>query len=86
MARVDSKNGSNNLHWHDGSTCHGAPSAVQCLEDAIDMGWIGKVLKKIDINEQGQTVECFSMIVSSFTHWEKQGTFVAETYIASRTF
>lgn len=76
--RTDSCSSGNNLHWHDGATCHGCPTLVECAEDSICNGYIGKILEQIDVRGDGVEVRCYSMIVSSFAHWSKRGKFVAE--------
>lgn len=82
--RIDSKNKHNNLHWHDGSTCHGSPTLQECLKEAIAKGWVGKVLKRDDEDADKYPVSCYSLIASSFDHWENYGTYVAVVEITSR--
>lgn len=71
----------NYLHYHDGSTCHGFPTIKMCLENAIDKGWVGKVLKKTDKTNDKISKDCYSLISGSFEHWEQYGEFVAELKI-----
>lgn len=80
--RKDSPHTATHLHYHDGSTCHGFPTAQQCLDDAVVRCHQGKVLEMTDTLEDGTTARCYSLIVSNFAHWQKRGTFVAETKIA----
>ncbi len=82
--RQDSEHTANNLHWHDGSTCHGARTLKECIDEAIANGWVGKVLKKEDKYRNGRTMYCYSLISSSFDHWAKQGTFVAVVELTYR--
>lgn len=82
--RVDARKTSNHLHWHDGTTCHGAPTLSECLEEAVSRGWVGKVLQKGDVYEDGTKVQCFTLIAGSFEHYEKQGVFVAEVVLTTR--
>ena len=68
-----------NLHWHEGGTCHGAPSLQACTDQAIKRGWSGKVLEKTDVlDSTAVEVKCYSLISSSFDHWTQHGRFVAE--------
>lgn len=83
--RKDAKGSTNDLHYHNGSTCHGAPSEAQCIDEAVNRKWLGKVLKRTDTDAQGQTVDCYTLIASSFDHYAKQGVYVAEVYVASRS-
>jgi hypothetical protein len=82
--REDAKASTNHLHWHDGTTCHGFPSAAECIDNAIKHGDTGKVLEKTD-TVSGRAVKCYSLIVGSFDYWAKYGRFVAETFTASRS-
>jgi hypothetical protein len=82
--REDSKNKYNDLHWHDGTTCHGSPSLEACIKQAIANNWLGKVLRKDDEYFGGKRVSCYSLITSSFEHWAKHGTFVAVVEVTSR--
>ncbi len=84
--RKDSKGTANHLHWHNDCTCHGFPTLVACVTDAIKHCYLGRVLEKTDTDASGQVVKCYSMIVSSFDHWTKHGRFVAETFVAARPF
>lgn len=77
--RVDSESSANHLHWHDGTTCHGAPTVRQCTKEAVRNGWAGKVLEQTDTRD-GVKVKCYSLITSSFDPWAKHGRFVAEVY------
>jgi hypothetical protein len=54
-----------------------------CTADAIRNGYTGKVLERYDVYVDGAAVKCYSMVVSSFSHWEKHGKFVAELKIVS---
>lgn len=79
--RTDSSNTHNYLHYHDGCTCHGSPTLEACVQEAINARWFGKVLEKIDKNEVGKTVKCYSLIsggAESYAHWAKYGKFVAD--------
>jgi hypothetical protein len=82
--RVDVDHTSNDLHFHDGTTCHGSPTVDACIKDAIAHGDTGKVLQKDDVRPDGTAVSCYSMIVGKFDHWEKHGTFVAVVELTSR--
>lgn len=75
--RTDSRGGAGNLHFHDGCTCHGAPTLKQCTDEAIFRGWPGKVLERTDLRD-GVEVKCYSLIGFRFDHWSKYGRFVAE--------
>lgn len=85
--REDSRNygapGGNDLHWHDGSTCHGASTLEACQEHAISSGWAGKILERGDAYRDGTEVKCYSLIASGFDHYAKQGRFVAEVKLVA---
>lgn len=67
------------LHYHDGSTCHGAPTLKECIDDAIRHGDVGRVLERTDTRRGGGgEVKCYSLISGKFDHWGKRGAFVAE--------
>lgn len=70
----------NYLHFHDGSTCHGAPTLKKCLDDAVKNGWQGKILERTDIDNFGSKNKCYSLISESFEHHEKYGKFVTTLY------
>ncbi len=72
------------LHWHDGSTCHGASTLDACVREAITRGWVGKVLRVDDVYPNGSKASCFSLITGSFDHHAKRGTFVAVVELTSR--
>ena len=87
--RVDSNSEpgkSNHLHWHDGTTCHGAPTLEECATEAIKNGWAGKILMKEDrifVNSDA-TEKCYSLIASSFEHHAKYGKYVAVIELTMR--
>ena len=83
MARSNSAAKGTTLHWHDGTTCHGADTLQECLREAVANCWIGKVLEKEDDGPRGRQ-KCYSFIVGQFDHWVKHGKFVAETFVATR--
>lgn len=80
--REDSKHSDNHMHWHDGTTCHGAPTLKECVDGAIKSALLGKVLEITD-QRRGEVVRCYSMIVGSFDHHAKHGRFVAETKLVA---
>ena len=73
----------NNLHFHDGSTCHGAPTLEACQERAIAHHWVGKILEREDVYPDGERVKCYSVIAHGFAHYGKQGRFVAEVKLVA---
>jgi len=73
----------NDLHWHDGSTCHGSPTLQGCQTEAISKGWTGKILEREDAYRGGAKVKCYSMIAYGFDHYAKQGKFVAEVKLVA---
>jgi hypothetical protein len=81
--RIDSESSVNDLHWHDGTTCHGTKTLQKCADEAISNGWSGKILEKIDLLNNVE-VKCYSLISSHFDHWSKHGRFVAEIRLALR--
>ena len=72
-----------NLHFHDGSTCHGHPTLAECEEQAVANAWIGKVLERADVYPDGSEVRCYSLVTLHFDHWSKHGRYVAETKVVS---
>lgn len=68
----------NEMHWHDGTTCHGAPTAEACIARAISSGWIGKVLEVEDVYRDGTKAKCYSLIAGRYDHYAKHGKFVFE--------
>jgi len=80
MSRVDgSCSAPTHLHWHNGRTCHGAPSLQACADEAIANQWIGKILEVEDVYQpEGTPVKCYSMITFNFDSWARFGRFVAE--------
>ena len=68
----------NDLHFHNGGTCHGSPTLKACATEALRYGEAGKILEITDRNENGTVVKCYSMIVGKYDHWAKRGRFVAE--------
>ncbi len=76
--REDSKYAQNNLHWHDGGTCHGFPTLEECVDNALNRGWVGKVLEKEDAYPDGRNVKCYSTISGYFDHHGKFGRYVME--------
>lgn len=81
--RQDSPGTKNHLHFHDGSTCHGFPTAQECVDDGIGLCEMGKVLEKTDTLADGTVVKCYSFIVAKFEHWAKHGKFVAEVKLVA---
>lgn len=75
--REDSEYKRNDLHWHNGSTCHGSPTLEACINYAKKRQWTGKVLEKTDKYRDGTEVKCYSLISDGFEHWGRQGKFVA---------
>lgn len=66
------------LHFHAGGTCHGAPTLQECVREALDRGWVGRILERTETSSTGKPVRCYSLIASHFDHWAKHGRFVAE--------
>ncbi len=81
--REDSARTSNHLHWHDGATCHGDPTADECARYAVESGWVGKVLEKVDTYWDGTEVKCYTLVASRFDHYVKLGTYVMEVKIVA---
>lgn len=75
--RTNSVGSTNDLHFHDSSTCHGSPTLQECADEAIRRGWVGKVLEKTD-SLNGVDVKCYSLIAGHFDHWAKHGKFVGD--------
>lgn len=73
-----------NLHYHDGSTCHGRPTLEACAEDAMRHCWVGRILEKTDTTTDGKEVRCYSLISGNFDHWGKHGKFVAAVEMSWR--
>lgn len=74
----------NHLHWHNGSTCHGAPTLDWCMEEAVRKGWTGKVLERTDTYRNGEETKCYSLVCDYYDHYAKQGKFVAVVEITAR--
>jgi len=73
----------NNLHFHDGSTCHGAPTLEECQEDAIANRWVGKILEREDVYPDDKRVKCYSLIAGSFDRHGERGKYVAEVKLVA---
>lgn len=65
------------MHWHDGSTCHGSPTLEACARYAIQSGWQGRVLERLDVYADGTPVKCYTLIAGHFDHWARYGDYVA---------
>ncbi len=76
----------NYLHYHNGSTCHGFPTLQMCINDALRKCWQGRILEQTDKESNGISRKCYSLIASSFEHWEQYGKFVAETQISFKIY
>lgn len=73
------------LHWHDGTTCHGAPTLEECAAEAIKNGWAGKILMKEDRRLYSDVPQkCYSLIASSFEHHARYGKYVAVIELTMR--
>lgn len=68
----------NDLHFHNGGTCHGSPTLEACIEYARQRKWVGKILERTDTYEDGTVVKCYSLICGHYDHYAKQGKFVAD--------
>jgi len=81
--RENSMNTDNNLHWHDGTTCHGHPTLDDCTAQAIACQWVGRVLEHVDTYPDGSEVRCYSLVASSFDTHGKRGRYVAEVKVVA---
>jgi hypothetical protein len=81
--RVNSNNGVNDLHWHNGGTCHGSPTQAKAEEEAVSNHWIGKILEREDVLEDGTKVKCYSSIVGAFGNHGERGRYVSEIKVVA---
>lgn len=77
--RTNSGNTVNNLHWHDGSTCHGHSTLNAAIKLAKQQDWVPcKILCITDKYANGKQVKCYSIVIGNFEHYKKYGKLVAE--------
>ena len=76
--RTDAAGTTNHMHFHDGGTCHGAPTFLECALHAVANEWVGKILEREDAYADGRVVRCYSLVGSHFDHHGRSGKFVAE--------
>ena len=69
-----------NLHFHNGSTCHGTTTLKEAIEYALSLKENCSILEQTDkLAYTKQIVKCYSVIRKfAEEHWKQHGKFVTK--------